>query len=165
MKKDALIDVSQKYRYWLSRHWDSILPSMTYIMLNPSTADANNDDPTIRRCISFAQNLGYGSLEVVNLFAFRATNPRDLLTCEDPIGTENDKYIMQSCDKADLIVAAWGVNGVLKKRNTSVENLVAGSHDIHCLGKPTVKGHPRHPLFIKGNTQPMIYRELIEDIV
>ncbi|GAB6989471.1 DUF1643 domain-containing protein [Paenibacillus pini] len=162
MIKDAKIDASEKYRYWLLRSWDNNLPCMTYVMLNPSTADASNDDPTIRRCISFAKSWGYGSLEVVNLFAFRATKPVDLLNCEDPIGLDNDSYIMQSYSKSELIVAAWGTYGALNTRNVSVENLITSKFDIHCLNK-TIKGHPRHPLYVKGDTELLIYKESFKE--
>lgn len=80
------------YRYWLCREWSPGLDSLVWLMLNPSTADATQDDPTIRRCMGFARRWGYGGITVVNLYAYRATNPRDLLTAADPVGPENDRY-------------------------------------------------------------------------
>jgi hypothetical protein len=162
LKKDAIIDSTGRYRYWLLREWDIGLPKLAFVMLNPSTADAEIDDNTIKRCISFAQRFGFGSLQVVNLFAFRATDPAKLLMNENVcIGEENDDYILDTCDDVDLILAAWGVNGSLKSRNTYVENLICrNGFDLHCLGT-TTHGHPRHPLFVKGETKSALYKKRI----
>lgn len=89
MEKTAIISEDEKYRYQLSRCWDETKPRILFIMLNPSTADANIDDPTIRRVISFAKSWGYGGVYVGNLFAFRSTDPKGLKQIADPVGENN----------------------------------------------------------------------------
>ena len=127
-------------------------------MLNPSRADATNDDPTLCRCISFARSWGYGSLEVVNLFAYRASKPEELKTVTDPVGSENDRYIQEVVKRADKIIVAWGNQEILKKRYKVVLNMLNGLSGIqlYCLGT-TKKGHPYHPLYVKSNTKPVFY--------
>ncbi len=161
MKRDAVIDKSEKYRYLLTREWDISKQQITFIMLNPSIADGNQDDPTIRRCINFATAWDYGSLEVVNLFAYRATKPRDICKVADPVGVENDYYLQESTQRAALIIVAWGCNvrnvsvvGKYKNRDTEVKTLIHSTKTLYCLGL-TKYGYPRHPLFIKNGTQPI----------
>lgn len=124
-------------------------------MLNPSKADEERNDPTIRRCIGFAREWGFGTLEVVNLFALMSTNPRVLLEAEEPIGSENDGAIRTATQSADLIVLAWGNNGVIhEKRATAVTAMVRRSAQPYCLGL-TMKGAPRHPLRLLKTTTPI----------
>lgn len=138
------------YRYTLRRTWASG-PSCTFIMLNPSTADADNDDPTIRRCISFAKREGCGSLLVVNLFAFRATKPEDMAKAEDPVGPENARYLDEATrNPFDTCIAAWGAHPMAQKAGQEL----ADEYDLMCLGK-TKAGAPRHPLYVKGDA-PLI---------
>ncbi len=153
---NAVISPCGTYRYVLTRKIPSVLrwvkPAL-FIMLNPSTADAVQDDPTIRRCISFAEREGCTQLRVVNLFALRATDPRELATHEDPIGPENDSFlrseILVSNAVGGLIVAAWGANKFAKDRACSV---VDNFHQLPlmCLGN-TKDGSPRHPLYVKSD--------------
>ncbi len=148
------------YRYTLRRRWASPEePSVCWIMLNPSTADAVVDDPTIRRCIGFSEGWGFGSLTVVNLFGLRATDPKALLTAPHPVGPENDEAITTAVRGAWVTVAAWGVHGTLRERGYAVTNLVTErlGRDLMCLGT-TKDGHPRHPLYVKGDTAPTMYR-------
>ena len=114
--KNATISDCQKYRYALSRTWDCKERAVLFIALNPSTADEKNDDPTIRRCIDYAKNWGYGILLVVNLFAYRTTNPEKLRYVKNPVGNDNDQHIIKLSKKANLIVAAWGNKGSLFNR-------------------------------------------------
>lgn len=104
MKQDAVIDQTGIYRYSLTRCWDQTLGKVTFILLNPSTADAYEDDPTLRRCIDYASSWGYGSLELVNLFAYRTKDPKILSNAKDPIGPDNDDYIQKAVTNADLVV-------------------------------------------------------------
>ena len=120
-------------------------------MLNPSTADAQKNDPTIIRCITFAQYWGFGALEVVNLFAYKATYSRDLLKAANPVGEENDWFLRQALSRSTCIVAAWGTKGTLLDRDKQVLQLLARWQNVHCLGT-TKCGHPRHPLYVKGDT-------------
>lgn len=125
MKKTATISDCGKYRYNLTREWDDSLPRLLFVMLNPSTADDEVDDPTIRRCISRAKGNSFGSVEVVNLFAYRATNPDELKRTEDPVGPENDKHIIEAVNRAHTIIIAWGTKGGLNHRDHYVSKLLS----------------------------------------
>ncbi|WP_416044916.1 DUF1643 domain-containing protein [Clostridium tyrobutyricum] len=135
--------------------WDESLKKVVFIMLNPSTADAFKDDPTVRKCVSFAKHWNFGSLEIVNLFAYRATNPKDLKEiCKngtfDPVGKENDFYIIEAIKNADKIVIAWGKNSFCS-RDSAVLSLLK-NYKLYCLD--TCKnGNPKHPLFLALDTE------------
>jgi len=139
MRSGADISPCGKYRYELWRRWDKG-PELVWILLNPSKADAVEDDPTVRKCIGFSHRWGYAGIRVVNLFAYRATSPADLFAAEDPIGPENDKVIRLRC-KWDCI-AAWGNQGVFLDRASQVMQMLRGR--LCCIGI-TNKGQPRHP--------------------
>ena len=132
-----------RYRYWLRREWDSTLPQCAFIGLNPSTADAQTDDPTLRRCMGFVREWGYGSLLLVNLFSFRATDPATLSSVSDPVGPGANRWLRQADAESQLLVAAWGNGGQLFERATRVAHLI---HNAQCLGV-TAQGMPRHPLY------------------
>lgn len=108
--RGALLSEDGRYRYRLWRLWDELAPVMTWVMLNPSTADAEVDDPTIRKCIGFAKQHHYGGIVVVNLFAYRATDPKELGKVKDPVGPENDQHILWACTAPLMlsVVAGWG---------------------------------------------------------
>lgn len=124
------------------------------IGLNPSTADEVIDDPTLRRCTGYASAWGFGSLYVCNLFAYRATNPRVLRTCSDPVGPENDRWIARVENLADLVLAGWGNEGNYLGRDQSV--LKGLSKPVYCLAK-NQNGAPKHPLYCRKDIQPVIY--------
>lgn len=148
------------YRYWLRREWGEGDSGPLFVMLNPSTADAMQDDPTIRRCKAFARTWGYSRMDVVNLFAYRATSPRDLLAAAEPIGYENDRHIRIHARVAPLIVAAWGAHGGHLGRGREVLRMLTNVGPVgavHCLGM-TTGGHPRHPLYVRGDTPLMELR-------
>lgn len=154
----AIIDDSEEYRYSLWRVWNDKLPRVTFIMLNPSTADSREDDPTLRRCIKFAMDWGYGSLEVVNLFAYRSTDPKMLLSAHDPIGKENNQYILNALARSEKIILAWGTKGILFDRDKDVLQLIQENRvPIYAL-ELTKEGHPRHPLYVKANKIPELYK-------
>jgi len=119
-------------------------------MLNPSTADGMRDDPTIRRCRQFAQTWGYGGVEIVNLFAFRATHPRDLRQCAKPIGDENDRYVQAAVDGAARVVVAWGNHGGWMGRDRTLLSQLK-SVPLYCLGI-NQSGQPCHPLYRPQST-------------
>jgi hypothetical protein len=121
-----------------------------FIGLNPSTADDQEDDPTVRRCIGFGRNWKFGGLILVNLFAYRSTDPAHLLDAVDPIGPENDRQILENARAAARIVLAWGTGGGFLDRDQHVLSLLRGGY---CLGT-TKNGHPKHPLYLAGNTRP-----------
>lgn len=145
----ALIDGD--YRYWLTRTWDAAAEPMTWIMLNPSTADAETDDPTIRRCIGFAKAWGFGSFRVVNLFALRSTDPAALRSHPDPIGPKNDEYLRDATADVSLTVAAWGNHGAFLGRGYAV---AASIPRLHVLNM-TKEGQPAHPLYLPKTREPM----------
>ena len=121
---------------------------MLFIMLNPSTADAELDDPTIRRCVGFAQRWGFQGLAVGNLFALRATDPQQLRRVADPIGPENDQHLIWMSDDADVTIAAWGTPGAFRNRDQHVLGFLKGA--VEHLGL-TKQGHPRHPLYLRND--------------
>lgn len=149
--KGALLSDCRVYRYRLWRVWDAGKGVCAFIGLNPSTADENVDDPTIRRCISFARKFGCGSLEMLNLFAFRSTDPKALRDLDNPVGNENDYYIREVTRQCELVIAAWGVHGKLGNRDIEVMELI-GLHKMRCLGV-TKDGCPRHPLYLPEATE------------
>jgi len=142
----AVLDATSTYRYRLSRCWLGGAGGVLFIILNPSTADARQDDPTIRRCIRFAQRWGAARLEVVNLFAYRATSPGGLIDVHDPIGPENNYHILTAANLSGRIVVAWGVLGTFLDRDKAVLKML-GDRPLFCLGR-TKGGHPRHPLYV-----------------
>lgn len=150
----AVISECGLYRYRLTRTWDYSLRRACFLMLNPSTADASVDDPTIKRCKSFAAAWGAGGIEVVNLFAWRATDPDVLPTVADPVGPDNDRYIRAALEQCRPIVAAWGAGATkLKRREAAVLEIIRRvGVDVMCLGT-TKGGHPLHPLYIPASRQ------------
>lgn len=149
----AVFSDCNRYRYVLRRIWNESGPCVLIIGLNPSTADAVKDDPTIRRCIRFARDWGYGSLLVGNLFGYRTTWPKDLKRVADPIGRGNDRWLKRLSDQADLVVAAWGIHGKFLDRGAKV---LANLANVHCLGE-TADGFPRHPLYLRASSIPRRY--------
>jgi len=143
----------RKYRYLLWRIWDADKKYLFVIGLNPSTADESKDDRTIRRCIGFSKAWGYGGLVMGNLFAFKATKPKDMEKADDPIGDENDCYLLQHHNNAGLTLAAWGKNGDFLNRDKEVMGMLA---DLHCL-VVTKNGFPKHPLYCKADLTPIMY--------
>ena len=123
MKKAAVISSCQNYRYTLSRIWDETKPIIMFIGLNPSTADAENDDPTITRLINFTKSWGYGGFIMCNLFAFRATDPWNMFKAVDPVGTGNTDMILEASRGCEQIVFCWGINGFYKGRDKEVIKL------------------------------------------
>jgi hypothetical protein len=152
--KAAVLSPCGRYRYSLSRTWGDG-GTVCFVMLNPSTADADADDPTVRRCIGFAKAWGYASLAVRNLFNLRSPSPKALLTAEDPVGPEGDRYLREAVCY-DLVVAAWG-SAVPLGRGREALPLLRWK-PLHVLGWTTT-GHPRHPLYVKGSARPLLWKE------
>ena len=148
MKKDAVFSKDRIYRYALFREWSVSDGFALFIGLNPSTADEREDDPTIRRCIQFAKNWGYRGMWMVNLFAYRSTNPKVLLSVDDPIGPDNNWHLNLGGKEAKCVVAAWGTKGGLGERDQEVMKMLADAGaNIECLGI-TKAGFPHHPLYL-----------------
>lgn len=152
MKRSAEFSPCRRYRYALLRAWQPDRGFAMFVGLNPSTADETSDDPTIRRCIGFAKAWGYGALCMTNLFGYRATQPADMLAQADPVGPENDAYLLSMAAKADVVVAAWGTEGTFLKRDEHVRVLLG--RKLHYL-RLTKHGHPGHPLYLPADLQPV----------
>lgn len=146
------------YRYRLSRVFDSTLPAVNFLMLNPSTADAFKLDPTVRRCMGFAKLWGMGTVEVTNIFAYRATNPKELYALVDPVGIDNDAAILAAANTAALVVCAWGTHGALVGRGLQVVTMLARAGVSVQVLKLTQAGHPMHPLYLAANTKPFVWQ-------
>lgn len=152
--KDAVLSECGLYRYRLSRSW-GFGPKLGFLMLNPSTADAAIDDPTIRRCIAYAKAWDYGGLEVVNLFAFRATDPKDLIDSAEAgipvVGHDNDRHIQECFGRVEGMIAAWGAHPFAQKRACQVREMLPGP--LYYL-RLTKDGHPGHPLYLPKDLTP-----------
>jgi len=156
-RSDAILSDDREYRYRLTRTWNVEKPTLAFIMLNPSTADETEDDPTITRCLGYAEDWGYGSLVVGNLFAYRATNRDELREVANPVGPENDRHLREIASEADRVVAAWGTDGSLRDR----EREVCGLLDVDLYALNTTKhGHPNHPLYQPKDAEPEVYDPL-----
>lgn len=165
MQSGATFDDTGLYRYSLTRRWGSPHERrILFVMLNPSTADATNPDPTVTRCIGYAKTWGYAGLEVVNLFAFVSPHPLDLLTVADPVGPENDSYIGAAAAYASTVVLAHGTHSKARLRErirsrawTVRAILRERGHDLLCLGT-TKDRMPLHPLYLRGDLQPVAFK-------
>jgi hypothetical protein len=170
--KDAVISECGKYRYYLSRKLDSRDSNhgvTTFIMLNPSTADATQDDPTIRRCMAFGRAWRSRAIQVINLFAARATSPKDMMAMDDPVGPDNRKWwdyasevSRHSSSIPQRVICAWGAHGGFMEQDLTAMGWLdewkavrdTAGHARHCFGI-TKEGHPRHPLYVAAAT-PLI---------
>ena len=143
----ATADIRGDYRYTLTRVWDSALPMITFVLLNPSTADAVQLDPTLRRCVGFAKREGYGGMLILNLYAFRTKDPKVMLAATDPVGPDNDCVLS---GVTGTVVAGWGT----KADPARVTRALALLPRLHALGV-TKEGHPGHPLYLPADA-PLI---------
>lgn len=152
LERDALISECGQYRYLLRRTWDHDRPRALIVMLNPSTADAEIDDATIRSCIRLTKEAGYGSFEVVNIFGLRATDPAELAKSDDPIGPMNERVIGAAVGRCDIVICAWGAHPMAARKSTFLLNYLRSNKPaVYCFGK-TKAGAPKHPLYIKSGT-------------
>ena len=144
----AVFDHTSKYRYTLWRNFVEHPTSIClWVMLNPSTATEEVDDPTIRRCQRFSRAWGHDACRVVNIFAYRSTDPAVLSTLDDPVGPHNDLWIATEAMTASRVVCAWGIHGALNERSRHVRAILR-ARDVKCesLGF-TKSGEPLHPLY------------------
>jgi hypothetical protein len=159
MTRDCIFSPCRKFRYTLFRTWRDLIDSregfVNWLLLNPSTATDSIDDPTIRRCMGFTKAWGRTEMCVTNIFAFRATDPKDMLRHPNPVGDDNDGIIFDIARKADLVVCAWGTHGTHLGRNAQVLNLLHKARvKPHCL-RLTDSGHPQHPLYLPAHLKPI----------
>lgn len=155
----ATISDDGNYRFKLWRIWDDSLPKVLFIMHNPSTADENLDDPTIRRCMHFARSWGYGGIYVGNLIPWRCTDPKDILAIEDPndiFPDCNGEYLQAMVDNCALHVLAYGNPVIMKSTVVNIDHFVKlpEGKEWHCI-KQNKTNHPAHPLYLRGDLQPI----------
>jgi len=154
----ALYSPCENYRYALTRIWKPEGRRVLFVMLNPSTATEVQNDPTVERCERRARTLGFGGFRVCNIFAWRATDPRNMRAQDDPVGPDNDAAILKGCNWADTVICAWGTHGAHRNRGAKVEHLLrATGRELLHLGLSKA-GHPKHPLYIAYAQHPEIWR-------
>jgi hypothetical protein len=158
VERTAMLSGCGKYRYRLGRRWGAGAP-LLFVMLNPSTADAAQDDPTIRRCIGFAHTNGFTAMEVVNLFAFRATDPGRLLSCGAPVGPGNDVHIAEAARETGAVCLAYGAHPAADARAQVVLPLLRElGVQLQCL-RVTRSGYPAHPLYLPAACRLMPFTD------
>lgn len=155
-ESEAVYSPCERYRYLLSRIWGAGERAL-FVMLNPSTATEAQNDPTVERCERRARALGMGGFRVCNIFALRATDPRDMRAHPEPVGVWNDAALRESVHWGGLVVCAWGTHGAHLGRGQAVEALLrATGVRLHHLGL-TAAGHPRHPLYVPYAQSPEVW--------
>ncbi len=163
IKGTASFSPCNLFRYKLTRDWfneGEKRNNLLFIMLNPSTADAEVFDPTVRRCFGYAQDWGFNSMSVANIFAYRATDPKDMLNARDNgvniVGNDNNKAIIELSTEANRIVCAWGSHKWSKERSNEVLNILRQQNltEVYCL-KKSKDGSPCHPLYLKKDLIPI----------
>ena len=153
----AKLDPAGRYRYQLWRTWEPKGPVVGFVGLNPSTADATTDDPTLRRLMGFARGWGYGGLVLVNLYALRATDPTELWRADDPVGPQTDEMLRRAFERVEEIVLCWGKPGSKGDRAAQVLGWLNDLDvPLRCLGC-NMDGSPKHPLYLRKDTQRIPY--------
>jgi hypothetical protein len=157
---EAVYSGCEAYRYSLTRVWGAG-PKLGFVLLNPSTATEVQNDPTVERCERRARALGFGAFRVVNIFAFRATDPQDMRAAADPIGAGNDAALLEALGWADQVVCGWGGHGAHLGRGAAVEALLRqAARPLFHLGL-TKGGQPKHPLYIGYAVQPQLWTQAL----
>jgi len=153
----AVYSDCERYRYSLTRSWDTAGKRLHFVMLNPSKATERQNDPTVERCERRARALGYGAFSVTNIFAWRETDPFAMRRVAEPIGPHNDTIILEKTYWSDCTIAAWGTHGAHMDRGADVENLLRMAGKMPCHLGLTKHGHPRHPLYVAYTQAPVAW--------
>jgi hypothetical protein len=148
---------NKEYRYVLYRVWDKSKPKIAFIGLNPSVADERQDDNTVRKCINIARREGYGSMIMLNAYAYRSTDPKALTIQPDVVGNHNDHHIAKECKDANKIVIAWG-NHATDDRHAMLLKVLEG-HQLYCFAKNN-NGKPKHPLYVSLKAPLLLYNQM-----
>lgn len=159
MPNECVFSPDRRYRYSLIHRWDELLNpphGIAWICLNPSTADENQLDPTLRRIRAFSLAWGYSHFVMLNAFAFRATDPADMKAATDPVGPDNDRCIAHWAARVDRVMLGWGEHGAHLDRHTQLLALL-DPKKIFCVGR-NASGQPKHPLYVAAKTKPIAYR-------
>ena len=151
----AVFSTCRRWRYLLWRRWDESRPAANFLMLNPSTADELQLDPSCTRARNYAERWGFGALIVTNLFGWRATDPGEMKAVRDPVGRGNDAAIVRAAQASALVVCAWGNHGAHLERSARVLALLADNRVALSHLKRNSSGEPAHPLYLKGNLDPL----------
>lgn len=158
--KSAIYSDCEKYRYELRRVWNHKEKLVCWIMLNPSTADAEHNDPSVQRCMNYTKSWKYGGVIITNLFGLRSTDPKKLWSTNEPIGPGNEEFIINADKEADLTVMAWGIHGLYKNQAQHILNFLRQPHFLSL----TRNCCPRHPLYLKKNLQPQKWYNNIHEL-
>ena len=154
----AEFSAGRDYRYSLFRRWGTSGRMCNFLMLNPSTADENDNDPTVERCERRAHEMGYDGLVVTNIFALRSTDPRYMLRNEYPVGAENDAHVVRHATESAIVICAWGKDGGHRGRSSEIKKLLSGV-DLYALKVSPKTGEPFHPLYLSYKLAPFLWRE------
>ncbi|RKQ90513.1 hypothetical protein C8N24_0318 [Solirubrobacter pauli] len=155
--RSAIFSPCRTWRYELRRTWQPAKPAAMFVGLNPSTADELHDDRTVKRCMTYARDWGYGGLIMTNLFGYRATDPRVMKAYPHPIGPENDAHLQFLAAEAGIVIAAWGNHGTHRGRAREV--LAAGLLGDFRVLALTANDQPNHPLYLDGDLAPITIEE------
>lgn len=158
LERDTVLSDCGRYRYLLRRTWDHDKPRTLFVMLNPSTADTEIDNATVRSCIRLSRSLGYGSFEVVNLFGLCATDPNELERVADPSGPDNERVSTNAIQRCDTVICAWGGHPIAARKSKYICGLIRIYRPAaYCLGL-TKDGAPKQPLYIRTGTPLKVYQ-------
>jgi len=163
MDNECVFSDDRKYRYTLHHEWCPNKPTAAFIGLNPSTADEQELDPTLRRIRGFCESWGFGSFTMLNLFAFRATDPRDMKSAVDPIGPMNDDMIVKTCMSCNMIIACWGNHGSFMGRSKRTKSMLTNHRFNVSYLKMTKAGEPSHPLYLSKSLKPILWIGEVEN--
>lgn len=166
IRRTAVISACGRFRYRLGRRWDSTRPLLVFCMLNPSRANAEVDDPSATRCMRFAAHHGFGGIDIVNLFAYRATDPKDLAAAGFLVGEQNDEAIRDAAAGGKVVCLAWGAHAshpTVAARADAVLDLLRQRHAQLRALRFTVDGHPQHPLYLPSGLPLQPYPRLTID--
>lgn len=152
----AIFSPDRIYRYLLWRQWGEGASMVAFIGLNPSTADEVQNDPTVTRCINYAKDWGYDGMYMLNIFAYRATDPKEMMRYLAPIGLRNKHWLFKTRSMVSFAVACWGDHGRFRKQGRLVKALLQQVGPLHCFGR-TKFGEPRHPLYLRRDRGLELY--------
>jgi hypothetical protein len=150
----AIFSACRRWRYLLWRRWDEEKPVANFLMLNPSTADEFQLDPSCTRARNYAERWGFGGVLITNIFAWRATDPEQMKAAEDPVGRENDRAILKAARGAKIVVCAWGNHGLHRGRAQQVVALLRQQKISLNFLRMNGCGEPAHPLYLRGSVKP-----------
>ena len=150
----AVFSECRRWRYLLWRRWDPARPVANFLMLNPSTADERQLDPSCTRARVYAERWGYGSLIVTNLFGWRATDPEEMKAVRDPVGRDNDRAILRAARESAIVVCAWGNHGTHMGRSQTIRELLRKAKIAPRVLRMNAGGEPAHPLYLPARLRP-----------